>query len=139
MTLVVLYDADCGICQAARRFALQRDTAHRLRFAPYHSANLDKFHLTPAQASQSLYAVNTDGTRYCGARAVFEILRRLPGPWGLVGAIGALPPVSWAAEPVYRLVARHRAAISQRLGLSACGVDPTGDHPFQSTELPRNT
>ncbi|NWG76644.1 MAG: DUF393 domain-containing protein, partial [Rubrivivax sp.] len=71
-----------------------------------------------------VYALRPDGQRWHGARACFETLRRLPGAWRVIGTVGALPPVSLLAGPVYRLVANHRAAISRRLGLAECRIEP---------------
>src|SRR5690606_8176590 len=62
------------------------------------------------------YAVAPDGTRWHGARGLFERAKRLPGLSGWIGRIGALPPPSLLAEPVYRLVARHRMRISRWVG-----------------------
>lgn len=124
--LIVIFDGDCGICQALRRRAERLDTGRRLTFAAYQRADLDALApgLTRTQASKSLYAVREDGRRLRGARAFFAAMRRLPGVWGVVGRIGSLPPLVWIAEPVYRLVARYRGTISRWLGLTACAIEP---------------
>lgn len=121
----VIYDGDCEICNALRRWAEAHDKAGTLRFVPNQTADLAQIApgLTREQAQQSVYAVNAAGQRFRGARAIFETVRRLPGCWGILGTIGALPPVSWLAEPMYRIVAHHRAAVSRRLGLNQCLLD----------------
>lgn len=128
---LVVFDGDCGLCQAARRWAQQRDRRGRLRFVAYQDARLE--HLAPGltakQAAQALYIFAPDGRRYRGARAVFETLRNLPGWWGLLGTVWALPPLSLLAEPFYRLVARHRAAVSRWLGLTQCQLEPPPERP----------
>jgi predicted DCC family thiol-disulfide oxidoreductase YuxK len=130
-TLLILFDGDCGLCQAARRWAQRRDRQRCLSFVPYQRANLERLApgLTAAQAARALYAVAPDGRRLRGARAVFETLRHLPGWWGWVGRVGAWTPVSLLAEPCYRLVARHRARLSQWLGLTQCRLEPPAEHP----------
>jgi len=118
----VLYDGDCGICTAFKVEAERRDRENRLRFVPFQSSDLDQVapDVTREMASKAVYLVQADGQRFRGARAFFEAMRRLPGPWGWVGAIGALPLLSLFAEPFYRLVAHNRAALSRWLGLDAC-------------------
>ncbi|MGD8623135.1 MAG: DUF393 domain-containing protein [Anaerolineae bacterium] len=126
----VLYDGDCGICTALKDEARRRDTAGRLRFIAYRAADLEEISpgLTPEMAGQALYLVQPDGRRFAGARAVFETMRRLPGIWRPLGAMGAWPPLSLLAEPFYRLVARNRGRISRWLGLDRCALpDPAGD------------
>ncbi|NDJ77465.1 MAG: DUF393 domain-containing protein [Chloroflexi bacterium] len=123
--LTVIFDGDCGICQASRRQAKRRDRHGRLHFVAYQTADLDSIApgLTREETSRALYLVHPDGRRWRGARAFFGAMRALPGVWGSIGAIGTLPPVFVLAEPFYRLVAHNRAAISRRLGLNACRVE----------------
>ena len=91
---------------------------------PFQTADLARIApgLTVEQAGQTLHLLQPDGRQFVGARAAFETLRRLPGLWGLVGSMGAWPPLSLAAEPFYRLFSRYRATISSRLGLEQCDV-----------------
>lgn len=123
-SLLVIYDGDCGICNALRLWAERRDSAGHLQFVPNQTADLDALApgLTQAETERAVIAVRADGRRYRGARAVFELLRRVPGFWGIVGRIGALPPLSLLAEPAYRIVAHHRARISRWLGLTECRI-----------------
>jgi hypothetical protein len=53
---------------------------------------------------------------------MFLSLSRLPGLWGVIGAVGAWPPVSLLCEPFYRIVASNRSRISGWLGLTYCMV-----------------
>ncbi|MGD2039770.1 MAG: DUF393 domain-containing protein [Anaerolineae bacterium] len=121
---LVLFDGACGVCSAAVEWAQSRDTGDELDFVPFQTADLDRVApgLTLEQASQSLHFVRQDGQRFKGARATFETLRRLPGFWGFAGAILSFAPLSLLAEPFYRSFARHRGAISHRLGLDHCAL-----------------
>jgi predicted DCC family thiol-disulfide oxidoreductase YuxK len=133
---IVLYDGDCGVCTALKKEAQRRDAAARLRFIAYQAADLEQISpgLTREMAGRVLYLVQPDGQRFAGARAVFETMRRLPGLWRLIGAIGAFPPLSLLAEPFYRLVARNRGRISRWLGLDRCALpDPA---PSTDTQGP---
>ena len=119
---IVIFDGDCGVCSALKNWAQKLDTAGRLHFVAYQAANLGEIApgLAPQMASQALYFVRRDGVRFRGARAIFETLRRLPGVWGVWGAIGSFPPLSLLAEPFYRLFARYRGHVSRQLGLDLC-------------------
>jgi predicted DCC family thiol-disulfide oxidoreductase YuxK len=125
----VIYDGDCGICTALKLEAERRDKENRLRFVAFQSHDLAQVApgITREMASKAVYLLRADGRRFQGARALFEAMRRLPGPWGWVGAVGALPPLSLVAEPFYRLVAHNRAALSRRLGLDACELGSLED------------
>jgi predicted DCC family thiol-disulfide oxidoreductase YuxK len=115
----VVFDGRCSVCSALKDHGERLDTKERLRWMPFQTADLGALSegLTQEMASRSVYLVDADGKRYRGARAVFEAMKRLPGAWGVVGRVGAFPPFSLLAEPVYRLVARNRDRISRRFGL----------------------
>ena len=125
LQVIVLFDGDCGICNESRQWVEARDRDGRLRFIPYQVADLAALSpgLTLERARRSAQVIFSDGRRVDGARAAFEVLRRLPGGWGVLGAIWGMPPLWWIAEPFYRLIAAHRARISGWLGLDYCLVD----------------
>ena len=127
----VIYDGDCGICTAFKLDAERRDKENRLYFVAFQAHDLDQVapDITREMASRAVYLVRADGRRFQGARAFFEAMRRLPGPWGWVGAVGAFPLLSLVAEPFYRLVAHNRAALSRLLGLDACQLGSPKDRP----------
>lgn len=124
--LTVIYDGECGVCSRSVLWAAARDAGGRLRFVPNQTADLAAIApgLTRAEAAKSVYAARPDGTTYHGARAIFEMLRCLPGVWHVVGWIGALPPLSLLAEPVYRVFAHNRGRVSAWFGLTQCRVAP---------------
>jgi predicted DCC family thiol-disulfide oxidoreductase YuxK len=120
----VLFDGDCGICNESRVWLEKRDTNHRLAFVPFQVADLEALSpgLTLEMTSHAAYFVRSDGWRAGGARAMFLSLSRLPGLWGVIGAVGAWLPVSLLCEPFYRIVASNRSRISGWLGLTYCMV-----------------
>lgn len=121
---IVIFDGDCGICNATREWAEARDRDHRLKFVPFQTANLGALSpgLTDEMAHRMAWLVTETGYRIGGARAIFTILSRLPLPWKIAGIIGAFLPVSLICEPFYRIVAHNRSRISGWFGLSYCMV-----------------
>jgi predicted DCC family thiol-disulfide oxidoreductase YuxK len=128
---VVIFDGDCGICNATREWAEARDRAGHLRFVPFQSADLDAVSpgLTAGMAGRMAWLITSGGRRFGGARAIFMILTRLPGVWPLLGAVGAFPPVNLLCEPFYRVIAANRSRISGWLGLTHCRVPEIPRHP----------
>ena len=121
---IVLYDADCGLCQWSADVGARRDRRHRLVFRSLQTADLAALSpgLTPEMVREELYFVRPDATRCAGIHAVARTLFNLPFPFKAAGLILSLPPVAWLLTPLYRFVARNRAAISGWLGLTVCRV-----------------
>lgn len=114
---VLLYDGECGLCNAVVRFLLRRDRMGRLKFAPLQSA--------PAQAylaAQGLPTTDFDSLvfvpdwnhpvrgaallRTDGALAAFE---ELGGGWRVMAKLRVLP--RGLRDPFYKVVAKTRYAI----------------------------
>lgn len=137
---IVIYDGDCGICNATREWAQARDRAGRLKFIPFQTANLGALSpgMTDEMASRMAWVITPDGYRVGGARAIFTVLARLPGVWRVAGTVGAFLPISLICEPFYRIVARNRSRISGWLGLSYCMVRgvPTRLNPNEDASQP---
>lgn len=115
MTFTVVFDGECAICGAFRRWMEQHDTRRRLRFVAYQSSELEDAAPGVARedARRSLIFIRPGGHTFSGARAVFEAMRQLGGFWGVMGAVMSWPPLSLAAEPFYRLFARHRGRFAR--------------------------
>lgn len=120
----VIFDGDCGICTATARWIEAKDTRHSLTVIPYQLADLERLSpgLTPQMTAQSVYLVLSGGKRYKEARAVFEILKRLPGIWAGLGWLLANPLFGVLGAPFYRLVAINRTRLSVTFGMTACAV-----------------
>jgi predicted DCC family thiol-disulfide oxidoreductase YuxK len=109
---VVVYDGDCGICEASSRWILKN--IQGLDVMSHHQYGLSSI--------GSVWFV-TDDRRFEGARAVSEILRRADKLiFRALGAFIGLPGVHLVAVGVYWLVARNRRTISRMLGLNACAI-----------------
>ncbi len=120
----IIFDGECGICNATCEWLEARDRERHLRVLPYQTADLDALSpgLSADMASRMAFYVTPDGRRVGGARAVFLSLKALAGFWRVVGTLGAFAPVSLLCEPFYRVIARNRSRISAWLGLSYCLV-----------------
>jgi predicted DCC family thiol-disulfide oxidoreductase YuxK len=110
--LVVLYDADCGLCKwllagflrldrdrRLRPLALQRDEAAALL------ADLE-----PSERMASMHLVSADGSRLSGGAALPPLLRAMPGGRLPAAALARFPRFSAAG---YRWIAAHRVQLSR--------------------------
>jgi predicted DCC family thiol-disulfide oxidoreductase YuxK len=109
---VVVYDGDCGICEASSRWILKN--IQGLDVMSHHQYGLSSI--------GSVWLV-TDVRRFEGARAVSEILKYSDtGLFKTLGRFIGLPGIHLVAVGVYWLVARNRRTISRMLGLNACAI-----------------
>ena len=114
MKTVVVYDGDCGICEASARWILAHATA--VDVVSHHQYGLDHI--------GSVWFV-TDNGRLEGAAAVSAILKSADArAYRAIGVVIGLPGVLFIAGLVYSLVARNRRHISRLLGMNACGLPP---------------
>jgi predicted DCC family thiol-disulfide oxidoreductase YuxK len=106
MSAVLLYDGDCGFCTSSARFIERRIPADA-EIVAYQRADLDALGTTAERAEHEvLWAAG--GRVYGGARAVAMLLTAAGGPWRPLGVFLRVPPVSWIAQGLYRLVSANR-------------------------------
>jgi predicted DCC family thiol-disulfide oxidoreductase YuxK len=114
---VLLYDGECGLCNAVVRFLIREDSGGRLRFAPLQSdaaqaylhaqglptEDFDSLVFVPdwEHPTPGAYRLRTDGV--CAA------LDELGGLWRVFSWARILPRA--LRDPAYKLVARTRYAI----------------------------
>jgi predicted DCC family thiol-disulfide oxidoreductase YuxK len=108
-TAIVLYDGACGLCSAAVHFALERDTAGALRFAPLEStaARDAAAPLGGVPAGVDSIVVLTDGRLLLRSAAALAIAQRLRMPWPVLAGLASVVPRA-VRDAVYDLIARHR-------------------------------
>jgi predicted DCC family thiol-disulfide oxidoreductase YuxK len=123
--LLVLYDADCGICTHSARRLRRLDRGRRLDLVPLEAAAGLPDAPPLAVLRDALHVRDASGRWASGGAALVRIGRELPvlRPAALVAG---LPGVRRLVEPAYRVVARNRHRISRWLGLTACRVDRAG-------------
>jgi hypothetical protein len=112
MKPVVVYDGDCGICEASARWII----------AHIPSIDVVSHHQYGLAHIGSVWFVSGAG-RLEGAMAVSAILKSAnSGTYRAIGVVIGLPVVRSIAAVVYSLVARNRRHISRLLGMNACGL-----------------
>lgn len=111
---VLLYDGECGLCNAVLRFLMREDLTGRLHYAPLQSA--------PAQDYLRRHGMNTDdfdsivfipdwndqatARHQLRTNGVLAALDEIGGVWRLASFIRVIP-APWR-DPLYKIVARLR-------------------------------
>jgi predicted DCC family thiol-disulfide oxidoreductase YuxK len=106
--MIVVFDAQCLLCNGWVRFLLRHDPHKRLRFASIQGAQGQAL---LSRAGLQVSGLDTllvvDGGRsWQHTTAIIRVLDRLGGPWRLAWAAWLIPAV--LRDPAYRLVARNR-------------------------------
>jgi predicted DCC family thiol-disulfide oxidoreductase YuxK len=114
------YDAQCKVCQAFASWRRVLDRRGRIECVPISREAVRTHGLDLAACLSQLHVVSSDGRVRVGWDAVAFLARRCPATW-LIGALGAVPPLSWLARRLYRYVAANRFALSKCRG-GACRV-----------------
>ncbi|NNN08019.1 MAG: DUF393 domain-containing protein [Acidimicrobiaceae bacterium] len=124
---ILIFDGECGFCTACAQWIERRWTRTPIpRSIAWQSVEHelpDYSTPTPRQMSESVWWISGD-QRDAGARAVARALLATSSPWRLVGRALLSAPLSWLAEPAYRVVARHRHRFPG--STSACHVRDDG-------------
>lgn len=119
---VLLYDGNCGLCDATVRAVLVLDRAQRFRFAALDSRVAQEMLATlgfTAPATGPGTVVLVEGTRVSvRSEAVLRLGTHLGAPWSWCGVLRVVPR-AWR-DALYDLVARYRTRLSGRL--AACRV-----------------
>ncbi len=107
----LIFDGECGFCTRCAGWIERRWTRIPAPQAiSSHALGQEIANLatpSPQQMSESVWWISVDH-RDAGARAVARALIATSSPWRLVGYAIINAPLSWVAEPIYRVVARHR-------------------------------
>lgn len=119
----LVFDGDCAFCTSSVRWA-ERWCRPAVRFVPWQQLDLDAHGLTQEAVTSSVQWLRprTSSAKSIpsGAAAVARTLLRSRWPFRLLGALILVPPFSWAAEGVYRLIANNRYRLPG--GTPACAV-----------------
>jgi predicted DCC family thiol-disulfide oxidoreductase YuxK len=112
VTELLLWDGTCGFCRRSVAWLQQRDTAHVFLAMPYQEAPSPP--MRPelrAACARAFHVVKADGQVLRAGRAALYVLSRLGHP--LLAQVLAAPPLVWAVELGYWLLARNRGLVSR--------------------------
>jgi predicted DCC family thiol-disulfide oxidoreductase YuxK len=119
----LVFDGDCGFCTSTVHWA-ERRCRPAVRFVPWQNLDLAAHGLSHEAVTSSVQWLSprTSAGRPVphGSAAVARTLLRSRWPFRPIGALMLVPPVSWLAELVYRLIARNRYRMPG--GTPACAV-----------------
>ena len=103
----LFWDGACGLCRRIVAWVERRDRAGRIRAVPYQTAPRPPMTDELAQRCRTaVHVLMPDGGTLSAGRACLYVLERLG--WTTVARVGRLPPLIWAVELGYWLVARNR-------------------------------
>jgi predicted DCC family thiol-disulfide oxidoreductase YuxK len=105
---ILLFDGDCGFC--SRTVEIVRRTVQPcVQFVPWQHADLATLKVTAARADREVLWISPSGSKvHGGPRALSAVLMCGRRRWRWLGLAFRVPPVSWMASGVYRIVARNR-------------------------------
>jgi predicted DCC family thiol-disulfide oxidoreductase YuxK len=114
---VLLYDGECGLCNAVVRFLLREDAGGRLRFAPLQGPAAQAYlraHGLPTEDFDSLVFVPDwerpeDGGSCLRTAGVLAALDEIGGVWRALSWVRVVPAA--LRDPFYKVVARFRYAL----------------------------
>ena len=138
-TPTLVFDGDCAFCTSSVRW-IKRWCRPAVRFVPWQQLDLAAHGLTEEQvtsAVQWLRPRTSGGPAPSGAAAIGRMLLRARWPFRPVGALMLVPPVSWLAAGVYRLIANNRYRLPG--GTPACAVPRREARPAAEPEEPGAT
>ena len=104
---LLVYDGDCGFCTRSARWAAA-GLPEGARVAPWQVLDLDELGLTQHDVTTAAHWFDARGRRHSASKAISHVLAASRGYRKVLGWILRVPPLSWLAIPVYRLVARYR-------------------------------
>ncbi|MET8052437.1 DUF393 domain-containing protein [Streptosporangium sp. NPDC005286] len=117
---VLIFDGDCAFCTTSVRFA-ERRIGVRALVVPWQFTDLPALGVTRERAEREVLWVQ-DGGVHGGAQAVARLLIAAGLPWSPLGFALRVPPLRWAAQGLYRLIAGNRHRLPG--GTPACALPP---------------
>ena len=117
--MIVVYDADCGVCQASVAWLRKRDRKGVFRFVGNDLAELPSG--VSREETEHTMIVLDGARKLVRAEAVARVLRELP-PWAPIAALLRAPGIRRFAGWGYDRFARNRHRISAALGMRACAI-----------------
>jgi len=117
--MVVVYDADCGVCQASVAWVKKRDRRGAFQFVGNDAAELPPG--VSLEETEHTMVVLDGGQKLVRADGVARILRELRG-WSAIGALLRAPGARRLGNWAYDKFAQNRHRLSAALGMRACAM-----------------
>ncbi len=110
MRSTLIFDGDCGLCTSSARWAERHLGGSIEIVASQHvdDETLGAHHITRAEVESAVYFVDSTGEAHRGHAAIAAALRTGGRLDRVVGRLMIVPPISWVAQLVYRVVVRYR-------------------------------
>lgn len=109
---LLLWDGRCGFCRRSAQWVGRQDTEGQFEILPYQDAPAPP--MTEAlrrRCAHAAHVITTGGEVIGAGRALLFIIRALG--WPRLAWILSLPPLVWAIEVGYWIVARNRMIFSR--------------------------
>ncbi len=117
---VLLYDGECGLCNAVMRFMLKHDRRGKLKFAPLQGALGQAFLSSRGMNTRDFDSIvfiddvgRSDTTFSLRTSGVVRALEEMGAGWHRLARLIRFVPVAWR-DRLYRVVARLRYRIFGR-------------------------
>lgn len=120
--LSVIYDGDCGFCQATVNLLRKLDWLKKFKFTPFQSEGVFETYpdLTKEMCEREIYLIFPNGKHYGGYDAFKYMSLYLPLTF-LISWLFFLPGITQTGRILYRLIAENRHKI--RIGNKVCKTD----------------
>ncbi|MGH3545546.1 MAG: thiol-disulfide oxidoreductase DCC family protein [Mycobacteriales bacterium] len=116
---VFLYDGDCAFCSSCARFISRRLNTNAL-VVPWQTVAIEPLGVTVQQCDAAVQWIAQDNSVTNGPQAIAWLLIDAGSIWRPLGWLLRIPPASWLAEPIYRLISRNRHRMPG--GTAACSL-----------------
>lgn len=107
--MIIYFDGVCGLCNGFVDFILKVDKKELFKFSPLQSEYAQTHLPTEYTSDLKTIVVTIDGKNYKKARAVIEVMKRLPPPYNSLGIFKGLP--ERVLNGIYDQVAKNRYKI----------------------------
>jgi len=116
---VFLFDGDCAFCSSCARF-ISRHIHTGAQVLPWQTVDIAGLGLTVEQCDAAVQWIDNDNRIFGGPQGIARLLIDAGSVWRPLGWALRIPPISWLAEPLYRLIARNRHRMPG--GTAACSL-----------------
>ena len=120
--VMLIYDGDCGFCTKVAKWYQQQLTTP-ISVLPWQQiSDLRELGLTVDDVTTAVYWVDAYGRTWRAHQGVGRALMRVKAPYAWLGPLFIVPPTSWIAAALYRIVAKNRFRLPG--ATEACALPP---------------